>query len=91
MNKQELIHKITTDAELTQKQASAALDSVLDTIVSTVASGDKVQLVGFGTFEAKKRGARIGRNPQTKETVEIPASVVPAFKAGKAFKEAVQE
>ena len=91
MNKQELIHKIATDAELTQKQASAALDSVLDTIVSTVASGDKVQLVGFGTFEAKKRGARIGRNPQTKETVEIPASVVPAFKAGKAFKEAVQE
>ena len=91
MNKQELIRKIAEENELPHKQANALLDSVLDTIVKTVASGEKVQLVGFGTFEAKKRSARIGRNPQTKEQVEIPASVAPVFKAGKTFKEAVQE
>lgn len=89
MNKQDLIHKIAEDAELTQKQAAAALESALNTVVSAVAAGDKVQLVGFGTFEAKKRGARTGRNPKTKETIEIPASVAPVFKAGKAFKDAV--
>ena len=67
MNKQELIHKISEDTNLTQKQASAALDSVLDAIMDAVKNHEKVQLVGFGTFEAKQRNARIGRNPKTKE------------------------
>ena len=89
MNKQDLIHKIAEDAELTQKQAAAALDSALNAVVSAVAAGEKVQLVGFGAFEAKKREARTGRNPRTKETIEIPASVAPVFKAGKSFKDAV--
>ena len=83
MNKQDLIHKIAEGAGITQKDAAAA-------IVSAVAAGEKVQLVGFGTFEAKKRGARVGRNPATKEAIEIPASTAPVFKAGKAFKDAVK-
>ena len=90
MNKQELIRKISEDTNLTQKQASAALDSVLDAIMDAVKNHEKVQLVGFGTFEAKQRNARIGRNPKTKKTVEIPASVAPVFKAGKVFKDAVK-
>jgi len=89
MNKQDLIHKIADEAELTQKQAAAALDSAINSVISAVAAGEKVQLVGFGTFEAKKRNARTGRNPKTKEAIEIPESVAPVFKAGKAFKDAV--
>jgi len=89
MNKQDLIHKIADEAELTQKQAAAALDVAINSVISAVAAGDKVQLVGFGTFEAKKRHARTGRNPKTKEAIEIPESVAPVFKAGKAFKDAV--
>jgi DNA-binding protein HU-beta len=89
MNKQDLIHKIAEEAELNQKQAAAALDSVLNSIVAAVAAGDKVQLIGFGTFEPKQRSARTGLNPQTKEPVEIPAATVPSFKAGKAFKDSV--
>ena len=89
MNKQDLIHKIANEAELTQKQAAAALDSAINSVISAVAAGEKVQLVGFGTFEAKKRNARTGRNPKTKEAIEIPESVAPVFKAGKAFKDAV--
>jgi len=89
MNKQDLIHKIANEAELTQKQAAAALDVAINSVISAVAAGDKVQLVGFGTFEAKKRNARTGRNPKTKEAIEIPESVAPVFKAGKAFKDAV--
>ena len=90
MNKQELIRKISEDTNLTQKQASAALDSMLDAIMDAVKNHEKVQLVGFGTFEAKQRNDRIGRNPKTKEPVEIPASVAPVFKAGKVFKDAVK-
>lgn len=90
MNKQELIRKVTENSELTQKQSGEALDAILGAIVEAVAQGEKVQLVGFGTFEAKKREARTGRNPRTKEAVEIPASITPAFKAGKAFKESVK-
>lgn len=90
MNKQDLIHKIAEGAGITQKDAAAALDSTLEAIVSAVAAREKVQLVGFGTFEAKKRGARVGRNPATKEAIEIPASTAPVFKAGKAFKDAVK-
>jgi len=89
MNKQDLIHKIADEAELTQKQAAAALDVTINSVISAVAAGEKVQLVGFGTFEAKKRNARTGRNPKTKEAIEIPESVAPVFKAGKAFKDAV--
>lgn len=89
MNKQDLVHKIAEDSGLTQKQAAAALDSALGAVIAAVSAGEKVQLVGFGTFEGKKREARTGRNPKTMETIEIPASVVPVFKAGKAFKDAV--
>ena len=90
MNKQDLIHKIAEGAGITQKEAAAALDSTVEAIVSAVAAGEKVQLVGFGTSESKKRNARIGRNPATKETIEIPESTAPVFKAGKAFKDAVK-
>lgn len=90
MKKQDLIHTVAENTELTQKQASMAIDSVLNAIVAAVANGEKVQLVGFGTFEAKKRGARTGRNPRTKETIDIPETVSPVFKAGKAFKDAMK-
>ena len=89
MNKTELIAKVATETGLTKKDAAAAVESVLAAITNTVAAGDKVSLTGFGIFEAKHREARTGRNPRTKEAVEIPASTVPVFKAGKAFKEKV--
>ena len=91
MNKQDLIKKIAEEASVSQKQAAAMLDSLTASIIEAVAAGDKVQLVGFGTFEARKREARTGLNPRTKETIEIKASVLPAFKAGKAFKDAVNK
>ncbi len=91
MNKQELIKKAAQDAEITQKQAAAALESILDSVKETVAAGDKVQLIGFGTFESKKRDARTGRNPRTGKAVTIEAAVLPVFKAGKAFKDAVNK
>ena len=89
MTKKELIKKIAEEQVISQKQASAIVDSVFDSIVAAVAAGDKVNIPGFGTFESKTRAARTGRNPRTKEAVEIPASTVPSFKAGKAFKEKV--
>ena len=91
MNKQELIKKVAQDAELTQKQAAAALESMMDSVKEAVAAGDKVQLIGFGTFESKKRDARTGRNPRTGKAVKIEAAVLPVFKAGKAFKDAVNK
>jgi len=91
MNKQELIAQIADKAEISKSQAAAALDAALESIVGAVADGDKVQLIGFGSFEPKKREARTGRNPRTNEAVEIPASVVPVFKPGKAFKEQVSK
>jgi DNA-binding protein HU-beta len=91
MNKQELIRKIAADAELTQKQAAAALESAVAAIKETVAAGDKVQLIGFGTFDSKKREARKGRNPRTGKTVKIAAATTPVFKAGKAFKDEVKK
>ena len=90
MNKQDLIRKIADGAGIAQKDAAAALDSTLDAIVAAVVAGEKVQLVGFGTFEVKKRSARVGRNPATNAVIEIPDSTVPVFKAGKAFKDAVK-
>ncbi len=91
MNKQELIKKVAQDAELTQKQAAAALESMMDSVKEAVAAGDRVQLIGFGTFESKKRDARTGRNPRTGKAVKIEAAVLPVFKAGKAFKDAVNK
>ena len=89
MNKAELINAVALKADVSKKDAEAVLTAALDTITAAMAEGEKVQLVGFGSFEVKKRAARLGRNPKTKEAIEIPASVVPAFKAGKALKDAV--
>jgi DNA-binding protein HU-beta len=91
MNKQELIEKIMTKTkgELTHKDAERVVNGVFDEIKAAVAAGDTVQLVGFGTFSSKDRAAREARNPQTGETLQSAAKKVPAFKAGKAFKDAV--
>ena len=91
MNKTELITAMAEASGLTKKDCDTALNAFVDTLQTALKSGDKVQLVGFGSFETKKRAARTGLNPRTKETVEIPASKVPAFKAGKALKDAVAE
>lgn len=89
MNKVELVAAVAEKANLSKKDAEKALTAVLDSIVDAVADGDKVALVGFGTFETRERAARTGRNPRTNETITIAASKQPAFKAGKAFKDAV--
>ncbi len=91
MNKTELVKKIAEESALTQKQASAVLESALNAVVSAVAAGEKVTLPGFGTFEKKHRDARTGRNPRTGEATEIAASDAPVFKAGKAFKDKVNQ
>jgi DNA-binding protein HU-beta len=90
MNKTELVKVVSTQAELTQKDAAKAVDALFDTISNTLAEGEKLQLIGFGTFEVRERSARKGRNPQTGEEIEIAASKVPAFKPGKELKEAVK-
>ena len=90
MNKVQLVAAVAEKAELSKKDAEKAVAAVLDTIVAAVAKKDKVQLVGFGTFDIRERAARTGRNPRTKETIKIAASKQPVFKAGKAFKDAVQ-
>ena len=89
MNTAELINSVDATAEVSKKEAEAVITATLDAITAALKEGDKVQLVGFGSFEVKKRAARIGRNPKTKESIEIPASVVPVFKAGKALKDTV--
>lgn len=89
MNKTELIEAIAASAGLTKAQAGKALDAFVDTVSDTLKKGDKVILIGFGTFETRKREARKGRNPQTKEEIMIPASTAPVFKAGKKLKDAV--
>ena len=89
MNKTELIASIADSASLTKKEAAAALDATITAIMNDVAAGNKVSILGFGTFEKRHREARTGRNPRTGEVAEIPASDVPAFKAGKGFKEKV--
>ena len=91
MNKTELIAEVANKVGLSRKDAEKALRAVVETITEAVVKGDKVQLVGFGSFETKQREARTGRNPKTKETIEIPATRVPVFKAGKALKDAVAE
>ena len=89
MTKVDLVAKVAAEADLTKKDAEKAVAAVLAGITEALKSGDKVSLVGFGTFEAKQRAARVCRNPQTKETVNVPATVAPVFKAGKALKDAV--
>ncbi len=89
MNKNELVAQIAGKSGLSKKDAEKALAAVVETITEAVANDDKVQLVGFGSFELKCREARMGRNPKTKEAIQIPASRVPVFKAGKAFKDSV--
>ena len=90
MNKAELIAAVAAAAEISKKDAETAVTATLDTITTALKEGDKVQLVGFGSFEVKSRAARTGRNPRTKETVEIPASKAPVFKVGQAFKDAIR-
>ena len=90
MNKEELVQEISKIAKVTQKDAANVLSTLIDTIQKTVKKGGKVTLVGFGTWESRKRKARIGRNPQTGKELKIPAKTVPAFSAGKKFKELVK-
>ncbi|MEI8377762.1 MAG: HU family DNA-binding protein [bacterium] len=90
MNKEELVKEIAKKAKVSQKDAAEVLTATLDTIEKTVSKGKKITLVGFGTFEARKRAARTGRNPQTGAEIKIPAKTVPAFSAGKKFKELVK-
>ena len=89
MNKTELIAVVSQAAGLTKKDTERVINAALDTITASLVEGEKVQLSGFGTFEVKDREARIGRNPHTKETIDIPATNVPVFKASKALKDIV--
>ena len=90
MTKTELIAKIATMADYSKKDAEKAVNAVLEGVTSALADGEKVAITGFGTFEVRNRPARTGLNPRTKEKMEIPASKAPAFKAGKALKEAIK-
>jgi len=89
MNKAELIAAVAEKAELSKKDTEKAVNAFVDAITESLQGGDKVQLVGFGVFEVKHRAERMGRNPKTKEQIKIAASSVPVFKAGKAFKDAI--
>ena len=90
MNKAELVSMVADKAGLSKKDAEKAVAAVFDSIQESLTAGEKVQLVGFGTFEAKERAARTGKNPATGATIEIAASKAPVFKAGKAFKDSIQ-
>ena len=89
MNKTELINEVARTANLTKKDAEKAFNAVVDVITAELAAGNKVQVIGFGTFEVHERKARVGQNPRTKKKIEIPASKVAAFKSSKKLKEAV--
>ena len=91
MNKTDLVSAVAEVSELSKKDAGKAVDAVFQTIMDTLKTGEKVQIIGFGNFEVRDRAARKGRNPQTGEEIQIPASKVPAFRAGKALKDAVKE
>ena len=91
MNKSDLIAAIAAKTGDTKKSAEASLNAFVDVVTESLVKGDKVQLVGFGSFEVRKRAARKGRNPQTKEEIKIPASKAPVFKAGKALKDLVNK
>lgn len=90
MNKSELAHAVAKKADMSIKDSENVVTQIFKVIEESLSANEKVQLVGFGTFEVRERAERIGRNPQTKERITIPASKVPGFKAGKALKEAVQ-
>ena len=90
MNKEELVQAVSKASKATQKDVSEILSALIETIEKTVSKGQKVTLVGFGTFESRKRAARTGRNPQTGASIKIAAKTVPAFSAGKSFKELVK-
>ncbi|MGI6685124.1 MAG: HU family DNA-binding protein [Bacillota bacterium] len=89
MNKTDLINSVSERAEVTKKDAEKIINAVFASISDALSANEKVQLVGFGTFEVKERAARVGRNPQTGETINISAAKVPTFKAGKGLKDAV--
>lgn len=89
MNKTELVSAVAEKSGLSKKDAESAVAAVIESITGALVSGDKVQLVGFGTFEVRERSARTGRDPRTNAAIEIPASKAPAFKAGKALKDVV--
>ena len=91
MNKTELIAAVAEQSGLSKKDAEKAVSSTIDTIINTVAEGEKIQIAGFGTFEVRERGERVGRDPRTSAEIVIPASKAPAFKAGKALKESVNK
>lgn len=91
MNKTELIAAVAEKSGISKKDAEKAVSATIDTIISSIADGDKIQIVGFGTFEQRTRNARTGCDPRTGKNIQIPASKVPAFKAGKAFKDAVNK
>ena len=90
MNKTELINAVAAKAEISKKDADKALTAVLASIEEALVKGDKVQLIGFGTFEVKERAARTGINPRTKQKIEIAAAKAPVFKAGQGFKDAIK-
>ena len=89
MNKAELISAVAEKTGLSKKDSEKALNATFDVITASLEAGEKVQLVGFGVFDVKRREARVGRNPRTKEAIEIPATRIPTFKAGKSLKEAI--
>jgi len=89
VNKTELVASVAEKAGLTKKDAEKAVNALFESVQQALVEGDKVQMIGFGTFEVKERAARTGRNPRTNETIQIPASKNPVFKAGKALKDAV--
>lgn len=91
MNKTELIASVAEKCSITKKDAERVINATLDSVTASLVAGDKVQLSGFGIFETKQREARIGRNPRTKEAIQIPASRQPVFKASKALKDAVEK
>ncbi len=91
MNKKDLITVIAEETGITKKDVATVVDATFDKITAAMAAGDKVQLMGFGTFETRERKERVGRNPRTKEEVKIAACKAPAFKAGKALKDAVNK
>lgn len=90
MNKKDLINAVAEKTGMTKKDSGLVVESVFDAIKETLSKGEKVQIIGFGTFEVRDRAARKGRNPQTGEEIDIPATRVPAFKAGKALKDTVR-
>ncbi|MCD7708942.1 MAG: HU family DNA-binding protein [Clostridiales bacterium] len=89
MNKTELVTAIAEKAAISKKDAEAAVKAFTEVVTEELKKGEKIQLVGFGTFEVSERAARVGRNPQTKKEIKIPASKAPKFKAGKALKDAI--